>query len=258
MAFTLITGASSGIGEEFARQYAKKGHSLILVARSENKLKKIASELESQHQIKIHVITQDLGKLDSAEQLFNKIQNLNIEVNFLINDAGIGLIGDFDIQEPPKIEEMLILNILTLTKLTYFFLPQLKNYHGTILNVASQVAYEPAPYMAVYGGTKAYVLSFTDAIRVELRHYGVKVVALCPGPTYTNFFNRAQSSPDQINFKFRTTQEVVKEAIEGVEANKSIIIPGWENKIFSFFTRFIPRNLLASMSQYNVKKQNQK
>lgn len=253
MPYTLITGASSGIGEEFARQYAKKGHSLILVARSEDKLTQLAKELSIAYQIKAEVIVQDLARADSAEELFRKCQSMNVEINFLINDAGVGLIGDFDSHNLHRIQDMLILNVLTLTKLTYLFIPQLKKNHGTILNVASQVAFEPAPYMAAYGGTKAYVLSFTEALRVELNDEEVKVLALCPGPTYTNFFARANSTPDQINFKFRTPSEVVSEAIEGVEANRSITVPGWENRVFTFMTRLMPRSLLAKLSQYNIK-----
>ena len=253
MSFTLITGASSGIGQEFARQYAKRGHSLILVARSEDKLQALASELTTQFQVKVHVIAQDLGRNDSAEQLFKKCNALGVEINFLINDAGIGLIGDFETHDLSKIEEMLLLNVLTVTKITYLFLPQLKKNQGVLLNVASQVAYEPAPYMAAYGGTKAYVLSFTEALRVELKD-SVKVTALCPGPTYTNFFARADSSPNDINFKFRTPKEVVEAAIAGVDSNTSTVIPGWENQLFSFFTRFLPKNVLATLSQYNVKK----
>lgn len=253
MSFTLITGASSGIGEEFANQYAKKGHSLILVARSEDKLNQLAQELRRLYSIKVEVIVQDLGSLDSAEQLYQKVQDLKIEVDFLINNAGIGLIGKFDTQDLSKIQEMLLLNVMTLTKLTYLFLPQLKKNQGTLLNVASQAAFEPSPYMTAYSATKSYVLSFTEALKVELEESQVKVMALCPGPTYTRFFERANSSFDQINFKFRYPSEVVKEAIQGIEAHKTITIPGWENRLFSFMTRLIPRPLLAKISQYNIK-----
>lgn len=252
--FTLITGASSGIGEEFARQYAMKGHPLILVARSEDKLIKLAQELTEKYRVRTHLIIQDLAQLDSADIVLRKVQNLGVEVNFLINDAGIGLIGEFESHDLKEIQGMLILNVLTVTKLCYLFLPQLKKNKGIILNVASQIAFEPAPYMAAYGASKSYVLSFTEALRVEQKNTDVKVMALCPGPTYTNFFERANSSPDQINFKFRTPTEVVSEAIVGIETNQAVTVPGWENRIFTFFTRLLPRSLLAKLSQYNVKK----
>lgn len=254
MAFTLITGASSGIGEEFAKQLAEKKQSLILVARSTVKLDQLAKELINKYQIQVHVIVQDLSKINSAEELFKKCQDLKLEVNFLINDAGIGLIGEFETHNLNKIQEMILLNIMTVTKLTYLFLPDLKKHQGTLLNVASQVAFEPAPYMAAYGATKSYVLSFTEALRVELRESKVKVMALCPGPTYTRFFERANSSPEQINFKFRTPEEVVSSGIKGLENGQAITIPGYENRVFTFLTRLMPRTLLAKLSQYNVKK----
>ena len=254
MHFTLITGASSGIGEEFARQYAQKKHPLILTARSKGKLEQLAQELAQTYQIPIHIIPQDLAQLNSAEELYQKCQHLGVEINFLINDAGIGLIGAFESHELAKMQEMILLNVLALTKLSYLFLPQLKKNSGILLNVASQIAFGPAPYMAAYGGTKAYVLNFTEALRVELKKHNVRVMALCPGPTYTNFFERANSSPEQINFKFRTPTEVVTTAIEGIENDKDMTIPGWENRIWTFFAHLLPRSLLAKLSQYNVKK----
>jgi len=254
MRFTLITGASSGIGEEFARQYAKRGHSLILTARSSDKLNQLAAELCSQYNVQIHVIEQDLSQINSAEELYKKCQSLGVTINFLINNAGVGLIGKFDTHEINKIQDMLILNVVTLTKISYLFLPDLKKTQGTLLNVASQAAFEPSPSMASYAATKSYVLSFTEAIRVELKDSKVNVMALCPGPTYTKFFERAKSSPNDINFKFRTTEEVVTVAIDGINKQKDIAIPGLENKVFTFFTRLLPRSLLAKLSQYNVNK----
>lgn len=254
MSFTLITGASSGIGEEFARQYAKKGHSLILTARSKEKLERLAQELSQQHRIQVHVIAQDLAQLNSAEELFSKCQQLGLDVNLLVNDAGIGIMGKFEDHDLNKIQEMLLLNVLALTKLCYLFIPQLKKNMGSILNLASQVAFEPAVYMAAYGGTKAYVLNFTEALRVELQESKVKVMALCPGPTYTKFFERTNASPNDINFKFRTPTEVVSAAIEGLENNKDITIPGWENKVWVFMTRFMPRSFIAQLSQNMTKK----
>lgn len=252
--FTLITGASSGIGEEFARQYAKKGHSLILTARNKEKLEKLAGELKKENSIQVVTIPLDLARNEGADELFQKCNELKIEVNLLINDAGFGLISPFGSQDLNEIQQMILLNILSLTKLTYLFLPTLKKNKGNIINLASQIAFSPAPSMAVYGATKAYVLSFTEAINEELKDSGVHVMALCPGPTYTNFFKRAHSSSDKINFKFRTPTEVVKEAIAGLEDKKNITVIGWENKIFTFMTRFIPQTLLTKMSETTVQK----
>ncbi|QLH35946.1 MAG: SDR family oxidoreductase [Parachlamydiaceae bacterium] len=254
MNFTLITGASSGIGEEFVRQYAKKGHSLVITARNEEKLHQLARDLMNLYKITIHVIPQDLALPNAAEELYKKCQDKNLRINLLINDAGIGLISEFESQDLNKIQEMIFINILALTKLCYLFLPQLKENHGAILNVASQASFEPTPYMAAYGATKAYVLSFTQALRVELQDTDVEVTALCPGPTYTNFFKRANTTSHVIQFKFRQPAEVVEEAIKGLESGKAITMPGWENNLWTFMTRFMPRSALAKVSQFMVNK----
>jgi len=252
--YTLVTGASSGIGAEFAHQLAEKKHNLIITARSADALNKLAVDLNKNYHVDVKVIVQDLSQIDSAEALFAKCLEQSLEIDLLVNDAGVGLIGDFQSHDIKNIESMLILNILSLTKLCYLFLPQLKKNRGKILNVASQASFGPQPYMAAYGATKAYVLSLTEALRVELQDSGVTVHSLNPGPTYTKFFERANSSPDNINFKFRTPQEVVSDAIIGMEENKAITIPGWENQMFNFVTRLVPRNVLAKMTQYNIKK----
>lgn len=253
MPYTLITGASSGIGEAFARELAAQRHNLVLVARSENKLENLADELRDAFSIDVKVISLDLAKIDSAENLFEECRRQEIEVNFLINDAGIGLIGKFDRFEIGKIEEMINLNVLTLTKLFYLFLPHLRKHQGTVINVASQVAFSPAPYMSAYAGTKAYVLHFTEGIRVEYEKEGVKILALCPGPTYTNFFEKTKASPSDINFKFRPPQDVVTEALNAIEKNRAVVVVGWENKLMVFLLRFLPRSLVAKYSATMVK-----
>lgn len=252
--YTLITGASSGIGAEFAHQLAEKRHSLILTARSADALNKMAKDLKLNYNVDVKVIVQDLSEIDGPEALFAKCLEQGMDIDLLVNDAGVGLVGNFETHDIKDIEKMLILNILSLTKLCYLFLPQLKNSKGKILNVSSQAAFGPQPYMAAYGATKAYVLSLTEALRVELEDTGVTVHSLNPGPTYTKFFERANSSPDDFNFKFRTPQEVVADAIAGMESNKAITIPGWENQVFNFFSRLMPRNVLAKMTQYTIKK----
>lgn len=254
MPYTLITGASSGIGEEFARQYAAKRHRLILTARSEDKLQKLSDELQQTYQTEIKIIPMDLSKSDSAEKLFEECDRQSLNVNFLINNAGIGLIGKFDEFKLEQIEEMLNLNILTLTKLIYLFLPQLKKSRGTIINLASQIAFSPGPYMASYAASKAYVLHFTEAIRNEYEKEGIQIMALCPGPTYTEFFERAHAAPEDIEFKFRFPKDVVEEAMEGIEKNRAISIVGWENKLMVFLLRFMPRSLATKLSSGMVKK----
>lgn len=252
--YTLITGASSGIGEEFARQLAAKKHNLIIVARSEDKLRKLADELHQAHGIDIKVFGIDLMDPKSAEKLHQLCQDQNLTVNFLINDAGVGLIGKFDEFELQRIEEMINLNVLTLTKLTYLFLPQLKQNQGKIINLASQVAFSGSPYMSAYGATKAYVLNFTEAIRVEYEKEGLKIIALCPGPTYTRFFEKTQTSPKDIGFKFRPPKDVIDEALSALDSNTAVPIVGWENKVMIFMMRFLPRSLKTKMSASLVKK----
>jgi short-subunit dehydrogenase len=254
MLYTLITGASSGIGEEFARRLAAKKNNLIIVARSEDKLRNLADELHQAHGVDVKVFAIDLMEPKSAEKLHKLCQDLNLNVNFLINDAGVGLIGKFDEFELQRIEDMINLNVLTLTKLTYLFLPQLKQNVGRIINLASQVSFSGSPYMSAYGATKAYVLNFTEAIRVEYEKEGVKIMALCPGPTYTRFFEKTQTSPSDINFKFRQPKDVVDEALSAMESNTAIPIVGWENKVMIFMMRFMPRSLTAKMSAGFVKK----
>lgn len=253
MNYTLITGASSGIGEEFARQYAAKGNSLILVARSGNKLEKLANELSAKHEIKVKVLTIDLSQIDAAEKVHTQCKQEGLKINVLINDAGVGLIGKFDDFELERIEDMLVLNVVTLTKLTYLFFPDLKESRGVLINIASQVAFTANPYMSSYAATKAYVLSFTEGIRVEYEKEGVRIFPVCPGPTYTKFFEKTATSPDDIKFKFRPPKDVVEETLAGIDNNKDVVLVGWENKIMTTLMRLIPRSWSAKFSSNMVK-----
>lgn len=252
MPYTLITGASSGIGLEFAHQLAKKKQSLILVARSEDKLQSTANELRDKYQVKVEIIALDLANNDSAEKLYEECKTRQLDVNFLINDAGVGLIGKFDNFAISDIERMLTLNVLTLTKLCYLFLPDLRRSKGTIINLASQVAFAPSPYMTAYAATKAYVLNFSLGLRVEEKE-GVKILALCPGPTHTKFFEKTEASSDDINFKFRPAKDVVDQALSALKSNKAVTLVGWENKVMTFLLRFIPKTMAAKFSSTIVK-----
>lgn len=253
--YVLITGASSGIGEEFASQLAKENRDLILVARSKEKLSVIADDLSKKHKINIHVVDLDLSKPDAPEALFQTCQKNDWSIDLLINDAGIGQIGPFLKQDLKETEEMLNLNVLALTKLCYLFLPQIEKNKGVLLNVASNASFQPTPFLASYGATKAYVLNFTEAIRVENKDKDVLITALCPGPTSTHFFKRAHSSKGVIRFKFREPKEVVECALRGIKKKKPIILVGFENKLMVFLNRFFPRKMLPHVSQNMVKKQ---
>lgn len=251
--YTLITGASSGIGEEFARQLAAKSNSLIIVARSEDNLQKLATELMAKHKVVVKVIAMDLAEMDAAEKLFTRCQQENLKIDGLINDAGVGLIGKFDQFELERIEKMLVLNVMTLTKLTYLFLPELIKNNGFLMNIASQVAFTASPYMSSYAGTKAYVLSFTEGIRVEYKDESIRILPICPGPTYTRFFEKTDASPEDINFKFRPPRDVVDEALAGLKNSKDIVVVGWENKMMTTLMRIIPRSWAAKFSSTMVK-----
>jgi uncharacterized protein len=258
MYYTLITGASSGIGEEFARQLAAQKHHLILIARSGDKLQTLANELKQLHHVEVKTFAIDLAESNSADKLFEFCQRENLEVNFLINDAGIGLIGKFDAFPWERIEEMIHLNILTLTKIVYVFLPILRKNGGTIINLASQIAFSASPYLAVYAATKAYVLNFTEGIREEYEKEGLKIMALCPGPTVTNFFQRADASTQDMNVKFRPTKDVVDEALSALDKNKAYTVVGWENKLMVFILRLMPRTLATKLAAYQIKQRAKK
>jgi len=250
MKFTLITGASSGIGESFACAYAKKGKSLILVSRSEGRLRDLASKLSKTYCVSIHTITQDLSNPNSAEDLLYAINKLGIEVDLIINNAGFGLIGDFEYQDISKIQDMIFLNILTLTKITYFLLPQIKKNRGGIINVASHAAFQPIPYAAAYAASKSYVLNFTQAISEELAGNNLKIMALCPGATRTAFFTTANHSLEKTRFKSLSAEEVVIEAISAFEKGKPVLVTGWLNKFLTFALRFSTQKLTFKGSKY--------
>lgn len=254
MSYTLITGASSGIGEQFARQLAAQSHDLILVARSEDKLQALAHELQEKYRIAVVVIAQDLADPAGAEKVFAAVKKRELIVDLLINNAGVGLIGEFETHEYPEIEKMLILNIVSLTKLIYLFLEDLHATKGTVLNVASQAAFEPFPYFATYGATKSYVLNLTVALRAEYEDKNITFSALCPGATDTNFFKRAGYSKEVVKFKFSSPEEVVATAIKGLKKGKSIIMPGIDNRFMTFVNRFLPTAVITKMTKTMVKK----
>jgi uncharacterized protein len=249
----LITGASQGIGRDLARQYARDGYQLILVARNETKLNELADELSKQHQTKSIVIAQDLAKPDSAQLIFEKTHRENISVDLLINNAGFGYLGDFAGSDLSIYLEMIQVNVTSLTYLTHLFLPEMiKRKSGRILNVASTAAFQPGPFMAVYYASKAYVMSFSLGLREELEGTGVEVSVLCPGPTITGFQNRARIADSHL-FKRMSgipSEAVASAAIDGLKRNKPLIIPGILNKMGVVGTRIMPRTWLAKTVRF--------
>ena len=250
MKYVFITGASSGIGYEFARSYAKLGRSLILVARSKDKLSKLAAELREKYDVTVHILAFDLAKVDAAEKLFKTYQALKVQTALLINNAGVGLIGEFAKEDINLTQEMIFLNVLNLTKLTYLFLPELKKNQGNIINVASVAGFHAIPYMASYSGTKAYVKNFSMSLSTELKDCGVHVLTLAPGPTDTNFFNNANFSLQKSRLSHQSAKQVVKEAINGLTKKKILVIPGIRNKLNIFFSRFLTHECLGRITRY--------
>lgn len=241
---TLITGASSGIGEAFARALAARGHSLLLVARSEDKLVTLCSELGRIRSIRCQHAALDLSKADAPAQLFEETQTRGLEIDLLINNAGFGSMGDFAMLDLDRERNMIDLNVRSLVEMTYRFLaPMRERKRGAIVNVASTAGFQPVPFMATYAATKAFVLSFSEALWEENRAYGIQVMALCPGVTETGFFeaSRMQKPPARTS---QTPEEVVATALRGLKRGKSSIISGWPNRLGVALGRLTPHPLL--------------
>jgi short-subunit dehydrogenase len=234
---TLITGASAGLGVEFARLCAARGDELVLVARRRDRLDALAAQLG-----KAHVFAADLAAPGAAAALIGEIEAAGLAVETLINNAGFGLAGRFDAQPPDRQAGMIDLDMRVLTELCRLVLPaMLANRRGFVLNVASTAAFQPGPFMAVYYAAKSYVLSLTEAIHEELKGSGVHVTALCPGPTATEFFDVA-GAPDGKLAKIAVPPRAVAEAgLAGLAKNRAIVIPGRMNKATAQASRFLPR-----------------
>lgn len=250
MKYALITGASSGIGYELADVFAKNHHHLILVARSTEKLQSLKNEIEQKYQVVAEFISMDLSKPNSADELFKTIQSKNLKIDILVNNAGFGDHSLFLNEDPKKIEEMILLNILTLTKLTRFFLPDMiANRRGKILNVASTAAFQPGPLMSVYYATKAYVLSFSEGLYEELKGTGVSITTLCPGPTESGFQGTANLSGVALvnTMKLPPAKEVAEFAYDNLMKGKVIAIHGLMNSVVAKSINFVPRSIVRKL-----------
>jgi short-subunit dehydrogenase len=236
---TLITGASAGLGEEFARQLAGRGQRLVLVARRKDRLDALAKELGN-----ARAVAADLSAPDAAAKLMANLAKAGETVDTLINNAGFGLIGRFAELDAKRQRAMIDLNIGTLTDLCRAVAPgMIERKSGAILNVASTGAFQPGPKFAVYFATKAYVLSFTEALHEELKPHGVRVTALCPGPTRTEFGEVAGFGDRKGMFDRLAMQSpaVVEAGLKGLDRNRAIVVPGLLNKVGAASTRFVPR-----------------
>ena len=239
----LITGASSGIGLELAKCFAADGCRLILVARNREALEKLAEELQRENKIEAIVLAADLSLPETPKQIFEKLSAQKITVDVLVNNAGFGAHGSFAGLSLPRQLEMLQVNITALTELAGLFLPgMIQRKRGGILNVGSVAGFLPGPGMAVYYATKAFVLSFTEALAEELLGTGLKVSVLCPGPTESNFGNVARGQKvRQIKTSKMSAEVVAQYGYRAFRNGKVTAIPGLQNKAFVFLNRFAPR-----------------
>ncbi len=242
--YTLITGASTGIGYELAKLFAKDKHNLILVSRNKIKLESVKNELEK-YNIDIKILALDLLKSEDIKNIFNYVEINKLNIDILVNNAGIGTFGDFNDIEWKKDEELIDINIKALTQLTKYFLPKiLECKNGGILNVASTAAFCSGPRMAAYYASKAYVLNLTEAIYEEYKDNGIKISCLCPGPVKTSFQGKAGIKKSEAAKKYlMDAEEVAKICYKDFNRGRLIIIPGIKNKLLVIGNKLLPRNI---------------
>ncbi|MFQ5865681.1 MAG: SDR family NAD(P)-dependent oxidoreductase [bacterium] len=244
----LITGASSGIGEAFARLLAAKGADLILTARSDKKLQELANELVENHGIKTKVFPADLSSPETPTKLFQQIQKAGWEVDVVINNAGFGKWGHFEAVDNATYQEMCNLNINAVVALTHLFLPgMLKKQDGGFINVASTAAFQPVPFFATYSATKSFVLNFSEALWAECRDKGITITCLCPGNTESNFHKRANTEPEKLK-GLEPAEKVAKLGLNAFLKGRPTVISGVKNYLLANSSRLAPRKMVAQVT----------
>lgn len=245
----LITGASSGIGKAFAEELAQRNYNLVIVARTESALNELQNTLEIKHLIKVTVIVKDLISNGACEQIYQQLKQENIIVDLLINNAGFGDYGEFAKRPLPKLLDMIQLNISALVELTYLFLQDMtERGQGDIINVSSIAGFQPLPYLGVYAATKAFVLSFSEALWAENQDNDINILALCPGATESKFGEVAEFTPMKTmsSNDLATASEVVRRALEALQAKQANVVTGkFNNQIIVNLGRFLPRESLV-------------
>ncbi|WP_458114249.1 SDR family oxidoreductase [Arthrobacter sp. R1-13] len=242
---TIVTGASSGLGAEFARQLAGRGSDLVLVARRADRLEALAQELTLAHQVKVTVIARDLGRPDAGRTLRAELEGRGIRATSLINNAGFGSHDEFGDEDPERLQSMIALNVSSLVDLSHAYFDSLKTGKGVLINVASLLGLQPTPYLSVYGATKAFVLSFTESLWEEARGSGLGVLAVCPGAMQTEFFDAAGSQSADYGAARATPQHVVRMALESLDrrfAPPSVVTNG---RPLAIATKFLPRRMVV-------------
>jgi short-subunit dehydrogenase len=254
----LITGASSGIGLELARLFARDGYRLVLVARNRGALRALGDELQGQYGIDVRISPKDLAHPASPVELYQELQEAGVVLDVLVNNAGFGGRGPFLTTDWNNEAEMMQVNIVALTHLTKLFLPQIRAREGKVMNVGSVAGFVPGPYQSIYYATKAFVLSFSEALAEEMSGTGVTVTCLCPGPVETGFQERAGTG-DRGAGKSSLLVDVVDVAragYEGMKQGRRVVIPGWKNRLVVESLRVSPRGMVTkSVARMNGKKQ---
>lgn len=245
---TLITGSSSGIGAAFARKLAMRGRNVLLVARSEDKLITLCNELGRISGVRAQYFVLDLTEPDARLELFEETKRRGLEVDMLVNNAGFGSMGDFARLDLSNELKMIDLNVTALVELTHrFLIPMRERKQGSIINVASTAGFQSVPYMATYAATKAFVLSFSEALWEENRKHGIHVMALCPGVTETNFFEASKMDRPPMR-TIQTAEEVVDVALRGLARRKSSVVSGWTNFLMVETERLVPRSMVIKLT----------
>ena len=251
---SLITGASSGIGEAFARRLAALGRNVFLVARSEDKLVTLCNELGRTNRVRAQYVVLDLSQPDAGSRLFAECEKRGLEIDLLVNNAGFASFGDFQKKDLARELNMIDLNVKSLVDLTYRFLaPMRARKQGTIINVASTAGFQPVPFMATYAATKAFVLSFSEAVGEENRPYGIEVLALCPGVTDTNFFEAAHGHKPPARAA-QTPDEVVDTALRALGRGKGHVVSGLGNFAMVEAQRLLPRSAVVRVAGRMMRK----
>ena len=247
--WALITGASSGLGAEFARQLAARGMHLILTARRSELMESLAHELHTKHGTRCEIIVADLSDPAEPQRILHEIAARGITVELLVNNAGFGVVGEVHLADVDRLLKMIRLNISALTELTYRLLPgMLERGHGAILNVASLSAFQPVAYMGVYAASKSFVLHFSEALHCELKDRGITVTAVCPGVTRTSFFDVAGAPGWIQKHHSLTVEEVVKAGLKALNRRHQVVIPGWRNFLLTLLVRIASRRRVVKES----------
>lgn len=242
----VVTGGSMGIGAAFARELARRGARLVLVARSEARLQALAEDLTKTHGVRVDVLAMDLAAPGAAQRVLAEVRARGLEVDVLINNAGFAAYGPFEAVPLETQREEVALNVGALVELTHVFLPDIERRRGGVIQVASTAAFQPVPFMAVYAASKAFVLSFSEALWAEYRERGVRVLALCPGATDTPFFARAGEAA--AFGKKAPAEDVVRVGLEAFEKNRSHVVHGTGNYFTALLSRWATREFTARLS----------